>query len=66
VLQKNGLADGLEFRVEVLDTWNMSVTPVDGTFVTKKRDDYYFEDRNHRVVTLPGKAYIALRVRRAR
>ncbi|MGA8205739.1 MAG: DUF5060 domain-containing protein, partial [Woeseiaceae bacterium] len=36
------LTDGMEFKVEILDTWNMTVTPVDGLFVTKMRPPYDF------------------------
>jgi hypothetical protein len=63
-LYKNALADGMKFRVEVIDTWNMTATPVEGVFEAKKRDNYVFEDREKRVVTLPGKPYMALRIRR--
>lgn len=63
-LNKNKLSDGLTFKIEILDTWAMTVTPVPGTFVTKKKDDYTFEDTTGRVVTLPGKPYLALRIRR--
>lgn len=63
-LNKNKLSDGLTFKIEILDTWAMTVTPVPGTFVTKKKDDYTFEDTTGRVVPLPGKPYLALRIRR--
>jgi len=63
-LYKNGLRDGLHFKVEILDTWNMTITPVDGDFVTAKKDNYYFVAEQGRAITLPGKPYIALRIRR--
>jgi hypothetical protein len=62
-LNKNKLSDGLTFKIEVLDTWAMTVTPIPGTFVTKKKDDYIFEDLTGKSITLPGKPYIALRIR---
>jgi len=65
-LSKAELHDGLSFRVEVLDTWNMTVTPVEGVFVTKKKDDYTFADRDQRVIALPGRPYMALRVQRVK
>lgn len=40
------------FTIEVIDTWNMSVSPMPGTYTGKFRID------------LPGKPYIAIRVRR--
>lgn len=61
-LYKAGVADGMRFKVDVIDTWNMTITPVDGEFVAKKRDNYSFADANGRSVTLPGKAGIALRI----
>ena len=42
----------------------MTVKPVPGTFVTKKKDDYTFEDAAGQSVTLPRKPYLALRIRR--
>ncbi len=62
-LYKEGLKDGLVFQVEILDTWNMTVTAVPGTFVTKKRDAYVFEDAAKKTVALPGRPYLALRIR---
>ena len=43
-LYKAGLKDGDRFSVEILDTWNMTITPVPGVFTTKKRDNYVFMD----------------------
>jgi len=42
----------------------MTVTPVEGEFVTKKKDNYHFIDAQGRSVGLPGKAGMALRLRR--
>ncbi len=63
-LYKNGVTDGMRFKVEVLDTWEMTATPVDGEFVTKKKNNYDFADAQDRVVTLPGKSGMALRIQR--
>ncbi len=63
-LHKNKLSDGLRFKIEILDTWAMTVTPVPGTFVTKKKDDYIFEDAAGQSIPLPGKPYLALRISR--
>ncbi|KQV90410.1 alpha-L-rhamnosidase [Massilia sp. Root351] len=62
LLFKTGLQDGMKFRAEVIDTWNMTVTPVDGTFEIVKRDNYYFADKNGRSIALPGRPYMALRI----
>jgi hypothetical protein len=59
-------ADGMKFSVEVLDTWNMTVTPVAGEFTLKKKDGYSYADRDGRNVPLPGKPYIAIRIKRVK
>lgn len=61
-LYRNGLIDGMQFRIEIIDTWNMTITPVDGVFTTKKKDRYFFNEKDGRSVTLPGKPYLALRI----
>ena len=59
-------ADGMKFTVEVLDTWNMTVTPVDGVFTLKKADNYAYTDKDGRTVLLPGKPYMAIRIQRVK
>lgn len=63
-LPRYGLVDGMEFAVDVIDTWAMTVTPIPGVFVTKENGRYYFVDRDAKSVTLPGRAGMALRLRR--
>ena len=65
VLHNKGLADGMAFRAEVIDTWNMTVTPVPGVFEVRKRDAYSFADKDGRSIALPGRPYMALRLVRA-
>jgi hypothetical protein len=62
---KRDVTDGMQFRVEIIDTWAMTITPVDGVFTLKKKDRYTFVDRDGRAVALPGKPYMALRIRYA-
>jgi hypothetical protein len=64
-LFREGLSEGMEFRVEVIDTWAMTLTPLDGVFTVKRRDRYVFVDRDGRAVALPGKPGVALRIRYA-
>lgn len=61
-LYKRGVTDGMKFKVDVIDTWDMTITPVEGEFVTRKKDNYYFVDAQGRTVKLPGKPGIAVRV----
>jgi hypothetical protein len=65
VLPQDGLNDGMRFTVEVLDTWNMTVTKVPGVFVAKRKNQYDFADANGRAVPLPNKPWIALRITKA-
>jgi hypothetical protein len=60
----NDLTNGMKFKVEILDTWNMTVSPVDGLFKIKKEGYYAYHDVNNRSVPLPGKPYMALRIKR--
>ncbi|WP_349655168.1 DUF5605 domain-containing protein [Paenibacillus konkukensis] len=47
------LPQGIRFTVERIDTWEMTVTPLDG----------YYEGTCR--IALPGKPYQALRIKRA-
>jgi hypothetical protein len=60
------LEENMTFKAEVLDTWNMVVTPVEGTFTLKKKDDYFHADKDGRSISLPGKPYMAIRIKRVR
>jgi hypothetical protein len=62
--QRDALADGMKFSAEVLDTWNMTVTPVQGVFTVKKRDAYFFADKDGRSIPTSGKPYMAIRIKR--
>jgi hypothetical protein len=63
-LYKDSLTDGMQFKADVIDTWAMTITPVPGTFATKKLDNYTFGDAQGRGVALPGKPGMAVRLRR--
>ncbi|MGD9636828.1 MAG: DUF5060 domain-containing protein [Pirellulales bacterium] len=62
----NELAGGMKFKVDVLDTWNMTVTPVEGEFEIRqpKEEDYAAYDTQDRTIELPNKPWLALRIRR--
>jgi hypothetical protein len=63
-LPKAGLKSGMRFRADVLDTWEMTATPVDSEFVVKADAGYRYRAEGERVVKLPGKPYVAVRLRR--
>ena len=57
---------GAKFTAEVLDTWAMTVTPVRGVFTLEKKDNYTWADKDSRSVSLPGKPYMAIRIKRVK
>ncbi len=63
-LPRAQLAEGMEFGVEILDTWNMTVTPVPGTFTIVADETYRYHAKGRKKVELPGQPFIALRIRR--
>jgi hypothetical protein len=58
------LEHGMKFKAEILDTWNMTVTPVSGIFTLEKETDYFYNDLHARKIELPGLPYIAIRIKR--
>ena len=63
-LYKRGVRNGMRFKVDVIDTYNMTIRHVPGIFVTKKKNRYYFDDVHGRFVSLPGRVDMAIRVTR--
>jgi hypothetical protein len=61
-LAKPGLVDGMRFRVEVIDTWNMTITPLQEVFEIGRHGLYAFVDRQGRSIDMPGRPYMALRI----
>jgi hypothetical protein len=57
-------ADQMKFTADVLDTWNMTVTHVPAEFTLKKKDNYFYGDKDGRNVPLPGNPYMAIRLKR--
>ena len=56
-------ADGMKFTADILDTWNMTITPA-GTFTLTKKDAYFLKDKDGRSIALPGRQYMAIRLKR--
>ncbi|HSV16350.1 MAG TPA: DUF5060 domain-containing protein [Tepidisphaeraceae bacterium] len=62
-LPRIGLEEGMTFRVDVLDTWNMTSTPVEGPAVRLvKQGMYAFAAEGERKIALPGRPWMALRI----
>lgn len=56
------LKGGERFKVEVIDTWNMTITPCKQTFETTAPIDYRVYDKQHGYVSLPDAPYLMLRI----
>jgi len=62
------LAGGTQFRVDVLDTWNMKVDRVDQVFTIRQpaEKDYVATDEAASTIPLPGRPWLALRITRVK
>jgi hypothetical protein len=63
-LPDEALKPGMQFKVDLIDTWNMKITPVENVFEVEQLDRYEYIDKNKSIVELPGRPYMALRIRR--
>lgn len=63
---KNGvykkLTEGKRFKVEIIDTWDMTIQQCPLVFETAKENDYRLLDKELKKVRLPLKPYMALRI----
>ena len=63
---KNGaykkLAAGIKFKVEIIDTWDMTIQQCPLVFETAKENDYRLFDKELKKIRLPLKPYMALRI----
>ncbi|HEU0226865.1 MAG TPA: DUF5060 domain-containing protein [Arachidicoccus soli] len=64
ILPKKNLKDGMRFKADIIDTWNMTITPVNKVFEVKKLNNYQFADKDGKSIQLPDKLYMALRIKR--
>ncbi len=63
-LPDEALKSGMRFKVDIIDTWNMTITPVEHIFEVEQLDRYEYVDKDNSKVELPGKPYMALRIHR--
>ena len=61
-LPRAGIENPLTLTAEILDTWNMTVTPVAGNFTLKPKDRYRLVADPPARIKLPGSPYIAIRL----
>ena len=57
---KTQFPNGTRLKIEMIDTWNMTITELSDTFVTKSETRYIIGEASGRKVKLPGKPYMAL------
>lgn len=60
--KKGGPATNKKFRVEVIDTWDMTVTRLPDTFEIAEPAEYRIYDKSRKKIRLPMKPYLALRI----
>jgi len=56
------LKPGTKYKVEIIDTWDMSIQACPLVFETAPENDYRLYDKDLKKVRLPLKPYIALRI----
>jgi hypothetical protein len=62
--KKNAASTGAKYKAEIIDTWNMTITPVAETFELASSDDYRILDKQVKKIRLPMKPYLAIRLTR--
>lgn len=63
-LPRTGMNDPLTLKAELLDAWEMTVTPIEGSFLLQPQDRYTYHAPDRPTIPLPGKPYMAIRLRR--
>ena len=58
------LGAGVKFKVEIIDTWNMTVTEWPSTFETGAPGRYRVTDKDGGLVRLPARPYMMLRIKK--
>lgn len=56
------LKEGTRFKVEIIDTWNMTITECPTVFELAKPSRYRVHDKENRSVKLPARPYLLLRI----
>jgi Domain of unknown function (DUF5060)/Domain of unknown function (DUF5605)/Protein of unknown function (DUF4038) len=61
--KKNGPTANTKFMVEIIDTWEMSISQWPEVFVTSTADGYRIFDKAMKKIKLPLRPYLALRIK---
>jgi hypothetical protein len=64
----NELAGGMKFHVDVLDTWNMTIKPLDAAYRIRQpaEEDYIVLDEGDSLIDVPDRPWMALRITKER
>lgn len=60
------IQEGDRFKVEIIDTWGMTITEYPTVFEAKKQDGYRMIDAQNRAVRLPERPYLLLRIKQVK
>ncbi|MBN1765274.1 MAG: DUF5605 domain-containing protein [Sedimentisphaerales bacterium] len=63
-LPQKGLEPEMRFHADLIDTWDMTITPVEQVFEIDKLNRYTYIDKKRAKIEMPGKPYMALRIQR--
>ncbi len=64
-LPRAGINEPLWLEADVIDTWEMTVKTQEGPFLVRPTSNYVLSCDKPQTIPLPGKPYMALRLRRA-
>jgi hypothetical protein len=64
-LPRAGVNEPLTLEAEVIDTWAMTIAPVEGRFTVRPASNYILSSENPRSIALPGRPFLALVLRKA-
>ena len=60
--KSTAIPEGTQFEAQLIDTWNMTVTPVPGTITSGNTEGYFIPEKNRKIFELPEKQYMAIRL----
>ena len=55
---------GDRFRMEIIDTWNQTIIPIDTVYELGDPNDYRYYDKDNKKVWLPLQPYLLLRIKK--
>jgi hypothetical protein len=58
-----GIPDGAHCKADLIDTWNMKITPVKGLIRLRSRGKHEVAGVGGESIRLPGRPYMAVRIR---